>query len=201
MHLFLQLHRMVLLHRAFLPHLRHDPTHPDFNQSLRLPHIHPLPLHAATTSPTPIRLPGFRPARQCNLNLHVRELRQFLGCHAVHALRLRLLHRLHNDLPRRHLPTFAGKGRGSKRLGLEGVLHCAWLGIPEHDSRDDCRDGEPLLDGRPGGERRGRAGVSVQWGLLGTVALGGFVALGAKGGETGTVDRGEVQAEGRAVVD
>ena len=183
---------MVLLHRALLPHLRHHPTHPDLDQSLRLPNVHPLPLHAAPASPTRIRLPRFRPARQCNLNLHVRELRQFPGRHAIHALRLRLLHRLHHDLPRRHLPTFAGKGRGHKKLGLEGALHCAWLGIPEHDYGDDRRDGEPLLDGCPGGERRGGTGVSVQWGLLGTVAFGGFVALGAKGGEAGAVDGGAV---------
>lgn len=103
---------MVLLHRALLPHLRHHPAHPDLDQSLRLPNVHPLSLHAAPASPTPIRLPGFRPARQCNLNLHVGELRQFPGCHAVHAFRVRLLHRLHHDLPRRDLPTYAGKGRG-----------------------------------------------------------------------------------------
>ena len=152
---------MVLLHRALLSHLRHNPPHPHPNQPLRLPDIHPLSLHAAAPAPARIRLLGLGPPRQRHQHIHVRQLRQFARRNAEHAFRLRLLHRLHHDLPRRHLPELARKGRGAQRVVLEGVLHRAGHRVPGHDTGDDCGDGEPLLDGCAGRERGGLSGVFV----------------------------------------
>lgn len=173
---------MVLLHRALLHHLRHHPPHPHPNQPLRLPNIHPLPLHAATATPTRIRLPGFGPPRQRHQHLHVGQLRQLARRDAEHAFRLRLLHRLHHDLPRWHLPPLARKGRGPQRVGLENILHCAGYRVSGDDTGDDCGDGEPLLDGCAGGERGGVPGIFVQWRLFGAVTVGGFAAVGVEGG-------------------
>ena len=78
---------------------------------------------------------------------------------------------------------------------MEGVLHCAGPGIPEHDSGDYRCNGKSLLDGCAGGERRGLSGISVQWGVLGAVAGGRLVVMGVEIGETGTIDRGKVSAK------
>ena len=53
----LQLHRLVLLHRSLLRHLRKHSTHPNPYQPFCLPDIHPLPLHATSSTTSRIRLP------------------------------------------------------------------------------------------------------------------------------------------------
>lgn len=150
-----QFYSMVLLHCALTSDLRHNPPHPHPYQPLRLPNLYPLPLHASAPAPAGVWLPGLGAPRQRNLDMDERQLCQLSRRHAQYALRLCLRDRLHHDLPRRYLQEDPGAGGDGKVGFLEIRVLSHRAGIPEHDSRHHCGNGESLLAGRADGDDRG----------------------------------------------
>jgi len=59
-----QLHLLVLLRRSVAQDLRRRPPHDNAHKLLRLPHLRPIPMHAAAAPPRRIRLPRHRAPRR-----------------------------------------------------------------------------------------------------------------------------------------
>ena len=158
-----QLHRMVLLHRPLPLNLRHHPPHPHPHQSLRLPDLHLIPLHASSPPPPRIRFPRLRPPRQSHFRLDERRLRQLPRCDALDAFRLRLRHRLYHDLSFWNFPSDPGKGGDEEGSRREIFVLCHRSCVPEYDSLDRCGDGESLLVGCHDGDDCRLRGILLQY--------------------------------------
>jgi len=191
---------MVLLHRALPPHFRHNPAHTHPHKSLRLPNIHPLPVYAATSPSTRVRLPRLRAPRQRDLYLDERQFRQLPRRNAFDAFWLCICHWLHHGVAFWYLQKNARERRDEEGLGRKALLLLSWPGIPKYDPSHYRRNCESLLDGCINGHGRGWCCLPVQWHPPHITAPGGSTTMAAEVGETNPKHGGEVSAKRWTIV-
>lgn len=115
-----------------------------------------------------------------------REIRECPRGHAIDALRLCVLHRHHIFIPLGDFPQDVGDGRGAQVEAVGSVLRTVGHCISVLDPRHYCRHSEPLLPRCVRSVLRGHRRVSMQQGVFGIPASGGYVILVFEIGEADT---------------